>query len=74
MEIEVSSTWAENSAQQIPEHDPLPEISFDTRFKFGNYRVAGNPKRRVLPDIPGKPEVSGKPKVSGTTRYSRYHP
>ena len=41
---------------------------YPTRFSFGNYRVAGNPKRRVLPDISGKPEVSG------TTRYFGYHP
>ena len=39
-----------------------------TRFIFGNDRVAGNPKHRVLPDISGKPEVSG------TTRYFGYHP
>ena len=39
-----------------------------TRFSFGNHRVAGNPKHRVLPDISGKPEVLG------TTRYSGYHP
>ena len=39
-----------------------------TRFSFGNHRVAGNPKHRVLPDISGKPEVLG------TTRYFGYHP
>ena len=41
---------------------------YPTRSSFGNYRVAGNPKRRVLLDISGKPEVSG------TTRYFGYHP
>ena len=30
-----------------------------TRFSFGNHRIAGNPKHRVLPNISGKPEVSG---------------
>ena len=43
------------SDQRVPEPDPLPGISFDTR----NHQVAGNPKHRVLPDISGKPEVSG---------------
>ena len=38
-----------------------------TQFSFGNHRVAGNPKHRVLPNISGKPEVSG------TTRYFGYH-
>ena len=38
-----------------------------TRISFGNHRVAGNPKHRVLPDISGKPEVLG------TTRYFGYH-
>ena len=56
------------SAQRVPEPDPLPGISFDTRFSFRNHRVAGNLKHRVLPDISGKPEVSG------TTRYFGYHP
>ena len=39
-----------------------------TRFSFRNHRVAGYPKRRVLPNI------SGKPKVLGTSRYFGYHP
>ena len=43
-------------------------FSYPTQFSFGNHRVAGNPKHRVLPDISGKPEVSG------TTRYFGYHP
>ena len=37
-----------------------------TRFSFGNHRVAGNPKYRVLLDISGKPEVLG------ITRYFGY--
>ena len=44
------------SVQRVPEPDPLPGISFDTRparFSFRNHRVAGNPKHRVLPDISG---------------------
>ena len=32
---------------------------YPTRFSFGNHRVAGNPKHRVLPNISGKPEDSG---------------
>ena len=39
-----------------------------TRFSFGNHRVAGNPKLRVLPDISGKPEILG------TTRNFGYYP
>ena len=56
-----------NSAQRVPEPNPLPVISFQTRFSFGNHWVAGNPKHRVLPNISGKPEVSG------TTRHFGYH-
>ena len=36
-----------------------------TRFSFGNHRVAGNPKHRVLPDIPIYP---------GSTRSFGYYP
>ena len=43
----------------------IPDL---TRFSFGNYRVAGNPKHQVLPDISGQPEVSG------TTRSFGYYP
>ena len=59
----------------VPSEYPNPtsypvflSIPDPTRFSFGNHRVAGNPKHRVLPDISGKPEVSG------TTQYFGYHP
>ena len=41
----------------------MVSITDPTRFSFGNHRVAGNPKHRVLPNILGKREVLG------TTRY-----
>ena len=50
------------SAQRVPEPDPIPvifSIPDPTRFSFVNYRVAVNPKYRVIPDILGKPGVSG---------------
>ena len=79
---EVPSIWRKNMHQEkkncpwsVPSGYPNPtrypvflSIPDPTRFSFGNHRVAGNPKHRVLPDISGKPEVSG------TTRYFGYHP
>ena len=65
----MSLCWAVPSGYPNPARYPVfLSIPDPTRFSFINYRVACNPKLRVLPDISGKPEVSG------TTRYFGYHP
>ena len=52
--------WPVPSGYPNPTRYPVfLSIPDPTQFSFGNHRVAGNPKHRVLPDISGKPEVSG---------------
>ena len=45
-----------------------------TGLSFGNHRVAGNPKHRVLPYISGKPKFRVLPDISGITcTRKQYH-
>ena len=74
-ELERMEADDDDCLETVPNGYPNPtrypvflSIPDPTRFSFRNYRVAGNPKHRVLPNILGKPEVSG------TTRYFMYHP